>query len=319
MAKTIFILGAGASHPYGFPLGGTLISEILERTEIELDPKTGQYLNTNGLLNLLLPEFQEHHINAFRKHLEESELNSIDSFLSHNTQFLKIGKACIAYIILEYEQKSIQRNKLKGDWYKYFWNELSSEVPNNFDFKIYTFNYDRSLSYYLFSKSKETFSSDKVKHLNYHRSIPIIHLHGNLGSIEYGDLGPIHEYKHLENLATQIKVIFEVQPDTKFEELQLDIKTAQHIVFLGFGFHPDNIKRLGFPDLKFTCPNPKFYASTMGLLEGEIETRFLNYLRKLNFEDGKTTQIIGPPAEYKDADCLLFLREKFPFQYIFKS
>ena len=319
MAKTIFILGAGASYPYGFPLGSSLINDILDRTKITIDTKSGELLITNNLLKILITEFSEVHIKNFRKQLEESELYSIDAFLSHNHQFLKIGKACIAYIIFEYERKSITENKLKGDWYRYFWNVLSSEVPDNFDFKIYTFNYDRSLSYYLFTKSKETFSNDKEKHLNYFKNIPIIYLHGNLGRIDYGEIGIISDYTHLEYVANHIKIIFEVQADTNFEELKLDIKNAQHIVFLGFGFHPDNVKRLGFPDLKFTYPNPMFYASTLGMLESEIETRFLNYIKKLNCEDGSTTHYTKPPAKYKDAVCLLFLREKFPFQYIFKS
>ena len=269
MAKTIFIIGAGASSPYGFPLGGELVDSIINKSKYKIDRSNRIDVTPNYLGGLITGEFKTVMVDSFRKYLKESGTNSIDSFVSENKQFMAIGKACIAYILLECENKYGYNSKLGGDWYNYFSNILTTEDPDNFDFKIYTFNYDRSLEHFLRIKAESFFVNNKEKQEKFLKNIPIIHLHGSLGNIRFGNIVQLNNYDYLEQVASNIKIISEVDSDENFEMVKNDIISAKNVFFLGFGFHPDNMKRLGFirrTELKHIQSLPTF--SCICLWEG---------------------------------------------------
>ena len=79
---TVFILGAGASAPYGFPLGSGLIEKILHSLQSpEMRP-----------LLLRQLDFSHDQISTFGQELRDSPLNSIDAFLDNREEFREIGK-----------------------------------------------------------------------------------------------------------------------------------------------------------------------------------------------------------------------------------
>lgn len=222
MPRTIFILGAGSSHPYGFPLGENLVNVIIEELKVSsFRGKEPILLPEKKLLKILLQEFEWEFVESFRKALIKSGTYSIDSFLTNREDFRQIGKMCISYILMNYEMTSMKGNSifLKGDWYKLLWNNLNIyNNADNFSLSFYTFNYDRSLEFYLYTAYKNLHNASNEKIRQYFQNIPIIHLHGSLGnlnfldsedSVPYGNLLSISSYNRLQEISEQINVIYE--------------------------------------------------------------------------------------------------------------
>lgn len=83
--RTVFILGAGASYPYGFPTGEGLVDEIIDLTQqTPLDS------------TFLAYDCSAEEVHCFGHDLSNSNASSVDSFLEHRPDFLKIGKLAIA-------------------------------------------------------------------------------------------------------------------------------------------------------------------------------------------------------------------------------
>lgn len=217
--KTLFILGAGASVPYGFPTGAGLIKLIEEEI------KTGEVWIPSYYFIKPLSEMKREIINCFncnprrsvndqgkKKINEIPEIRdfyndlivhrptSIDSFVFSHPKHEEAAKVMIAYVLLSCEKKSLEPSK--DDWYSYLITDLLSGCENMDEFlekneklTIATFNYDESLEHFLlkrillpnskFFKSPECKekSECKEKLLSFLKS-NIIHIHGRIHGIE---------------------------------------------------------------------------------------------------------------------------------------
>src|SRR5688572_12345274 len=92
--KTIFVLGAGASKPYGYFTGAELRSNICKRL-------ASMNSDIYGLLRFAGgdPDLAE----EFGKAFHFSKVESIDSFVAKNKKYERIAKAMIAYELLPHE------------------------------------------------------------------------------------------------------------------------------------------------------------------------------------------------------------------------
>lgn len=137
--KTVFILGAGASKPYGFPTGFELREKICNERidQIHLQDDT-----------LIL----KYKIDDFRKTFSNSLNTSIDLFLSRNKNFEDIGKYTIIHKILKAEHDSKEPSDIfdKQNWISYLYDRLTKKFTDDSYYKIadnkiniITFNYDR--------------------------------------------------------------------------------------------------------------------------------------------------------------------------------
>ncbi|MBC7911334.1 MAG: SIR2 family protein [Pyrinomonadaceae bacterium] len=274
--RIVLVLGAGASIPYGFPSGVALTNQIIK----ELKDKGGQY--TNDILDC---GFKWGLLNKFRQHLELSYQASIDAFLEHRTEFMKVGKTCIARSLIPCEAISNLARGREGHWYEYLFQKLSA-TPENFarnSLSIITFNYDRSLEHFLFIAIKHSYGISDSDTAKLVRTIPIIHLHGDLGKLTVLDgIGrpyePTISPSILNQCATDIKIIYEdVTDDSQFVEAQKLIESAELVCFLGFGFHPMNINRLWVKSKDSRRPR-KIYGTAYKMPNSEksvVERRFI--------------------------------------------
>jgi hypothetical protein len=92
---TVLILGAGASAPFGYPVGSDLTEQI------KLYSTPGQWLQ------ILLREagFFDEQISKFRDALRKSQRPSIDAFLeTYEEDFMEIGKTAIAAVLMDHEK-----------------------------------------------------------------------------------------------------------------------------------------------------------------------------------------------------------------------
>lgn len=118
--KTVFVLGAGASYPYGFPTGESLVDEIIASVSADQTPHAFLY---NGCV--------DRDVQRFARDLADSEALSVDSFLEHRSDFLKIGKLAICLGLIPRERDdSLSRGHRQGTstrgrmaWYQYLWNQ----------------------------------------------------------------------------------------------------------------------------------------------------------------------------------------------------
>jgi hypothetical protein len=86
--KTVLVLGAGASAPYGFPTGSTLKDRIIKP----------QGMNTHQILKSL--GFGSDKVREFTDVLRESGQSSVDAFLERRLDLRKVGQAAIAATLL---------------------------------------------------------------------------------------------------------------------------------------------------------------------------------------------------------------------------
>jgi hypothetical protein len=128
---------------------------------------------------------------------------------------------------------------------------------------IVTFNYDRSLEYFLFSALKHLYNKSDAEIAEALQSTPIIHLHGSLGPLPWQEPGGIDYYplfrrgndphetgKRIKVASENIVIVSEAQPKSKeFELANQRIKEAERVYFLGFGYYRVNLERLGLSQL----------------------------------------------------------------------
>ena len=114
--RTVLVLGAGASHPYGFPLG----HELWEKASTE---------DLSPIGEMFYPDRQaaesRNHILEFQRLLHESQCDSIDQFLEGRPKYEAVGKAVIADYLIRCESKAdLLGAAHKENWYGFLLNEL---------------------------------------------------------------------------------------------------------------------------------------------------------------------------------------------------
>jgi hypothetical protein len=260
--RTVFVLGAGASAPFNYPLGRTLVSDILRYNPAgmparPLSGEKGRYA-------------------AFAAALRDSGAYSVDLFLERNERFMDVGKRAIARALIlhecnddlwcdEYPSDSYPtRTGNIDNWYKYLFNKLVVGVPfedvNRWSLGFVTFNYDRSLEHFLFTTAKNFYGKSDDETANALKDLPFIHVHGHLGLLPWqqGSTGRRpYEYRMddavISEAAAQIKILHEAQESSpEFDAARGLIRNAERVYVLGFGYHPTNVKRLqlGMGELK---------------------------------------------------------------------
>ncbi|NOG83805.1 MAG: hypothetical protein HND49_08370 [Planctomycetes bacterium] len=178
-------------------------------------------------------------------------------------------------------------------WYGDVVNELKPSSVDSFDNNVsfLTFNYDRSFEHYLFLSIKNSYEEIKdVKQCaEIVSSIPIIHLHGQIGKLPWqSNDGSGRQYSesfeeikyirktlsrnveylgstlakarhYIVNISKQIKIIHEkeLDSDDEFQKAKILLNNAENIYFLGFGYHDVNLKRLNISQISPISPKIK--------------------------------------------------------------
>ena len=246
--ETVLVLGAGSNMPYGYPSGSDLISWLLDakREPGELPAFRRDAGFGDGMLE------------DFRNTLASAHATSIDQFLEwHHPKHSELGKYLIAQQLLRVEDhKGLL--KLNVDcWYHLLLNEIAPNLAaiSQNRLTVVTFNYDRSLEHYLFTTVKHRFNLSDGKTAEALQNINFIHVHGQLGLLPWqakngastNAYGASLTRERLIEAASGIKIIFEAGANEEFPRARKAIETADYIFFLGFGYHEENMQRLGMP------------------------------------------------------------------------
>lgn len=250
--STVLVLGAGASKPYGFPLGNELKTEILA------------HLNNPEANELVKCGFDDGVVAEFRGALRDAIHETIDDFLDSRPTYRRIGSFAIAQSILRHE---IDAQLLpRGNWYPYLFGAIdfrNSEQPSPIA-AVVTFNYDRSLERYLARTIDASFEGS-VRELARQklRTIPIIHVHGKLGAYPEVPYGQADIVANLPKAAESVRITSDIELDKslEYERAREAIGQAKNVVFLGFGYHERSLQRLKIDSIR----GKRIYGSAFGV------------------------------------------------------
>jgi hypothetical protein len=297
--KTVFILGAGASHEFGYPLGSELKQRILD----------GIAPGNELFVELKNAGCTEVELARLRRGLVYGERDTIDDFIAAHKRDPDLQSTCRKAIVLAIS-KCESEAKLFGSGYHWYKRLLvflrrHPRFMKREHFQFITFNYDRSLEHYLYrglthggGELPENFVEEFLLENFYH-------IHGHVGFLDWhpSSVGHRREYA----LGMNREMINDIAPKiaTPTEgthlptELKASLQSADFVNIMGFGFHQSNLEKIGFDD--FTTPNrkkPKVRSTVKGL-----DASFVNVLKMKSVE----------PVE---ADCThliqLFLKELDP-------
>ena len=244
---TVLVLGAGASCPYGFPTAKRLRNDICEAFSSRDTPA----IRLLGDSAAPAEKFLE-----FREAFWQSGTSSIDAFLQGRPEFLPVGKFAIAYCLMAYEngKNLYDPPEPHKDWYL----DLSERLTSSFDefennqLSIITFNYDRSLDYYLFTSLRNRHGRSVDECIEKFAKLPIIHVYGQLGKIPYPQRGCRHylpfgeEEKKVHGVVVGASqgITLLHEKESELREVHNLLAAAERVCFLGFGYHPLNLARL---------------------------------------------------------------------------
>jgi hypothetical protein len=311
---TLFVLGAGASAPYGYPKSSVDLKDDIclnFKTDMIklLDRCKGDYLELRDLLKRDADDFIEH--------LHNSRIRSIDEWLSRNGRYRDIGRLAIVNAIVKREDESQLRFEGENkslDWFFVLFNEMMVGVTLPYHFILHgvyfiIFNYDRVFEHLLYENFKNTFSEVQPEKINEILSnITIIHIYGCIddppwkkGGYKYGES---YNLKYLDEARKRIKIVGENvgDPLRPFRtQADLLLGSARKIFFLGFGYDPQNLEILGIPKRFKDIPKPPSILGTgQGLIPAEIN--------KIKLRLGRPESVI------EDCDCTQLLRKNLAEQ-----
>lgn len=305
--ETVLIIGAGGSVPYGYPTGAGLRRDICTNFP---DYYVGLYTSTPKVRHELETE-KYREAETFCKIFKNSSIESIDRFLSINHEkYGEIGKKAIVLSLLKAELESKFREDVESktynqDWYSLLYNKMISTFTDPESYQrfsenkvsVITFNYDRSLEYFLYDSLCNSYSHiQQEKIAEQLDKIKFVHVYGCLANPPWSkglkyqrpECKEVLNQEIINNLYPNIRTIHQRTNDDELKDLLEIIKESKNIYFLGFGFADENLQIL---DLENTInENQRIYATSLGLeanQEEEIQQKLIGHLPKkeMSFEE----------------------------------
>ena len=317
--QTVFILGAGASKPYGYPTGYELRRLIIEdfpkKAANDDFFRHGLFFDDEDMIKRGKEEIT-YKAKKLSETFERSRTPSIDLFLSRRREFDEIGRTAIAQIIFEKEKESkfeYKMDDISQDWYSYLYRKMTETLTGPDSYKNFsnnkvsfiTFNYDRSLEHFLYDALINSFDipspTIRVKDLF---PFKFIHVYGKLENLDWEDKSGVkYDSYFIPKMVENIKIIYDNESNKSLiKDLREEIDKARRIFFLGFGFAKENMQILGIPEILEN--QPEIYATARGWTNKEISQIKL-YLRSSFRPVG-----VNPENPHvKDFNCSKLLRE----------
>ena len=286
--NTVFILGAGASADFNYPIGYKLRDAICHNLK-DNRPNAEKIAKALAEDEEDVPYIADA-VQKFRDSFYYSSESTIDAFIQNNYEaYGNIAKLAIAQVLVEVEDDEALHANPQKNWYMNLYKAMRTNPPDDFhrnNVSFITFNYDLSLDQFIHNSllhSSTKINDESCKQIL--EKIPIIHLYGQLGYLSWQNSEAPREYGskkltgyQFKQMAKNIKTgfdSFDVKSDTKFIKTVQLINEAENIYFIGFGFDRFNLERL--PIRRMTG---KYIIATSYYLDANVRKEAAEYFKK---------------------------------------
>jgi hypothetical protein len=257
---------------------------------------------------------------------------SIDNYLDAHrgdSDLELVGKMAIARAILTAEsasklappptgQELYDVKNIAGTWYVRFVQLLTEnvsrdEIPEALSrIAVITFNYDRTLEHFLRQALMVYYQISSAEAEGLVASLTIIHPYGVVGGLPWQDR--IHGVRFgrpdsvdLRLVAGQIRTFGErIEEGEALRSIKALVEKAQTVVFLGFGFHRQNLALLTPAD---GAQGPRTYASTLGISPSDQAVITNELKRALRTGPNPNRSPIEPKVAFHADTCDQLLSE----------
>jgi hypothetical protein len=273
---TTFVVGAGASFDYGFPLGEPLTRRIAGALNFEDPINFGPGPHERELIRTAIDVFCKDDESRQQLFLQRRALrdalttaSSIDTFLESHPDFELLGKIAIAACLIRAEGRSnlkprpgkmIDLAAVENSWLgRLFKFVMVPGVSNASIQQIFAqvsfvvFNYDRCIEHYFQHAIASYFMVDLSRAADIVKHLRIVHPYGDLGALHSTDTNVSfgHEYQPetyeagaaIHAMSQRLRTFTESKKAQGADARDL-IRNARRVVFLGFGFGEQNVELL---------------------------------------------------------------------------
>lgn len=303
--RTTLIVGAGASAELQFPTNAELLARIIQgydfkRTNSETSTRDGQLLlrNIYKLAEKLNKKVEDVAAAAERLRNACRLGRSIDTVLEqydHDPLVVACGKLAITFFMGQAESRSNLKDipRVEGElplqgkiaeyWIYQLGQLITSGIPRSKigqtleQLTIINFNYDRSVEHFLPYALVMAYGIElKEAQQVIAEKLDIVHPHGSVGRLPWqkgeapqAEWG-VEQPWNIHAIAAQLKSLNERSADRNaLRDIRLSVASAKRLVFLGFGFQPQNVDLLFENTLSH---NPEVLISTYSMSSGNAAT-----------------------------------------------
>jgi hypothetical protein len=266
-----FVIGAGASAEYGMPTGAGLLKKIAFAVRFDAlgDPdRWGDPDLYRAMTTLFRDQMQAYETAGvdLAKYIA-SGVPSIDDALtwfSSRPEVVALGKLAIANEILKAEKSSSlysEHSRLPPDadvtntWIPHFLSMVmdghkSENAETAFEkLSIINFNYDRTIEHFIYSVLQSKFGLTETRARQIVNGINMFRPYGTVGVLRWqGDnglsFGARPDSTQLLAASRNILTFSEGITGELQSKIRSSLDKARLIIFLGFGFHNQNMERL---------------------------------------------------------------------------
>ena len=272
----VFVIGAGASREYKFPLGAELKDTIAIKIRFRFQRYYDEpFEGDPDLFN----QIRKHAPDQDRRNAYTKAANvlsaaigtfiSIDEalhFVGGSAEAVEVGKIAIIHEILKAERNSslaidrqtgrLDINHDNGGWIEQMLSMALAGLQREKLEKVFdqitfiNFNYDRSLEQYLYWALQQRASASEDQAKSIIESLNVIRPYGTIGPLSWQTNGTAFgtsENIDLFALVDRIRTYTESKPLHDSDSMNRALANAQLVIFLGFGYHATNLDILGAP------------------------------------------------------------------------
>lgn len=306
--QTALIIGAGASTEYRLPAGTELKHQIQRLLDIRFE-RLGEKVSCDHVIleALHLAERNRENRGNVDPYLHAArqirdampQAQSIDNYLDVHDGDEKIrlcGKLAITRAILNAEKSSslyfsrenaktrLNFTQIQDTWLNKLFQVISENcradgLPERFRrLQMVVFNYDRCIEHFIHEALQNYYRVSPEEAASLVAEIDIYHPYGKVGNLPWETTdhamqfgGDPHPTKLLE-LADQIRTFTEgTDPNSsKITDLRKSLGSCTMFVFLGFAFHPLNMKLIAHSNE--TNSPKRVFATAKGISKFDCET-----------------------------------------------
>jgi hypothetical protein len=293
---TTFVVGAGASVPFGLPVGAKLMAEA---RGLQHDSPNYQ---------LLRQVFKADQLDAFLSDLRGHPEDSIDAFLEHRQhvdETMTIGRALIAALMGRHMATSQKRAADGNDWVTLIIRKMGKGASRAAAFtaaaktvSFVTFNFDSIIEETAERAIRGMYRADTPDDVNAAVAAVVtrvVHVHGRLPQpparpledpsqqvlTVRGSLVNVIELEWVEwvrQAATAINVILDPADEAAMAGVRSVIEQSFILCFLGFRYEWGNLKKIGIPKhLARDASYQHLFGTAVNIQSGErdqIKVRF---------------------------------------------